>query len=125
MIFCFSGTGNTRWAAECLAEATGERLTLMTDEHTHCTLTPNERIGFFFPVHGWQPPRLVRNFIRRLTFSSEQPLASHYCYALVTCGDSCLLSRAEAARCDCCKHDRRKNCCAKLFHNIFPFKKNR
>ena len=88
MIFCFSGTGNTRWAAERLAEATGERLTLMTDENTHCTLTPNERIGFCFPVHGWQPPRLVRNFIRRLTFSSEQPLASHYCYALVTCGDS-------------------------------------
>ncbi len=88
MIFCFSGTGNTRWAAERLTDATGERLTLMTDGNTHCTLTPDERIGFCFPVHGWQPPRLVRNFIRRLTFSSEQPLASHYCYALVTCGDS-------------------------------------
>ena len=88
MIFCFSGTGNTRWAAERLAEATGERLTLMTDGNTHCTLTPDERIGFCFPVHGWQPPRLVRNFIRRLTLYAEQPLASHYCYALVTCGDS-------------------------------------
>ena len=88
MIFCFSGTGNTRWAAERLAEATGERLTLMTNGNTHCTLTPDERIGFCFPVHGWQPPRLVRNFIRRLTLYAEQPLASHYCYALVTCGDS-------------------------------------
>ena len=88
MIFCFSGTGNTRWAAERLAEATGERLTLMTDEDAHYTLAEDERIGFCFPVHGWQPPRLVRNFIRRLTLTSEQPLTSHYCYALVTCGDS-------------------------------------
>lgn len=88
MIFCFSGTGNTRWAAERLAEATGERLTLMTDGNTHCALTPDERIGFCFPVHGWQPPRLVRHFIRQLKLQSEQPLTSHFCYALVTCGDS-------------------------------------
>ncbi len=88
MIFCFSGTGNTRWAAQHLAEATGERLALMSGEDTRYTLAEDERIGFCFPVHGWQPPRLVRNFIRRLTFSSEKPLTSHYCYALVTCGDS-------------------------------------
>ena len=88
MIFCFSGTGNTRWAAERITDATGERLVVMSDGNVHCALSKDERIGFCFPVHGWQPPRLVRNFIRHLTFSSEQPLASHYCYALVTCGDS-------------------------------------
>lgn len=88
MIFCFSGTGNTHWAAHHLAEATGERLVVMTGENDHFTLSKDERIGFCFPVHGWQPPRLVRNFIRRLSLSSEQPLATHYCYALVTCGDS-------------------------------------
>lgn len=91
MIFCFSGTGNTRWAAQHLAEATGERLIVMSDEANRdvtYVLSKDERIGFCFPVHGWQPPRLVRRFIRQLTLSSAQPLAAHYCYALVTCGDS-------------------------------------
>ena len=86
MVFYFSGTGNTRWAAEQLAEATGERLLFIPEElKTNCSyqLEDNERIGFCFPVHGWQPPHIVRQFISRLTIS-----ASHYTYALCTCGDS-------------------------------------
>jgi NAD-dependent dihydropyrimidine dehydrogenase PreA subunit/flavodoxin len=86
MVFYFSGTGNTRWAAERLAEATGERLLFIPEElNTDCNylLEDDERIGFCFPVHGWQPPHIVRRFISRLTISS-----SHYTYALCTCGDS-------------------------------------
>ena len=63
MIFYFSGTGNTRWAAEQLATLTGEQLFFIPEElHTPCedTLADGERIGFCFPVHGWQPPRIVR-----------------------------------------------------------------
>jgi flavodoxin len=70
MIFYFSGTGNTRWAAEQLAAAMGERLLFIPDElNTACeyTLTEDERIGFCFPVHGWQPPHIVREFIRKMT----------------------------------------------------------
>ena len=92
MIFYFSGTGNTRWAAETLARATGERLLFIPDElqgDCRYELGEDERIGFCFPVHGWQPPRIVRTFIRRLALhTAGKPLASHYCYALVTCGDS-------------------------------------
>ena len=32
MIFYFSGTGNTRWAAQILADATGEELRYIPDE---------------------------------------------------------------------------------------------
>ena len=88
MVFYFSGTGNTRWAAEKLAAATGEELRFIPDElQTPCryTLADNERLGFCFPVHGWQPPRIVREFVRRLTLSSPP---STYAYALCTCGDS-------------------------------------
>jgi len=102
MVFYFSGTGNTRWAAEQLAAATGERLLFIPDElkgTCRYTLTEGERIGFCFPVHGWQPPHIVRQFIKRLAISTSEgqpPLASqpspsatrHYCYALVTYGDS-------------------------------------
>lgn len=108
MIFYFSGTGNTRWAAEQLADATGERLFFIPDElKGPCTyeLADGERVGFCFPTHGWQPPRIVRQFIRKMQLSSAQPSCSprvqsvannnarvhsvaHYCYAVVTCGDS-------------------------------------
>ena len=107
MIFYFSGTGNTRWAAERIAEATGERLLFIPDElKGPCAyqLAEGERVGFCFPVHGWQPPRIVRRFIHKMQLSMAQPPCSirvhsvanndrvhsvaHYCYALVTCGDS-------------------------------------
>lgn len=88
MIFYFSGTGNTRWAAQELAEATGERLLFIPEElKTTCeyTLADDERIGFCFPVHGWQPPHIVRDFVSRLTIGNA---GSHYAYILCTCGDS-------------------------------------
>lgn len=92
MIFFFSGTGNTRWAAEHLAAATGERLLFIPDElkgDCRYTLAEGERIGFCFPTHGWQPPRIVREFVRKLIIRDEgTETAEHFCYALTTCGDS-------------------------------------
>lgn len=88
MIFYFSGTGNTRWAAEILAHKTNERLFFIPEELKETcdySLSEDERIGFCFPTHGWQPPRIVRQFISRLHISKAQ---GHYCYALTTCGDS-------------------------------------
>lgn len=88
MIFYFSGTGNTRWAAKRLAERTNEKLFFIPEElkgDCHYILEDNERIGFCFPVHGWQPPHIVREFIRRARFEFS---AAPYCYMLCTCGDS-------------------------------------
>ena len=88
MIFYFSGTGNTQWAAEHIAEATDDELVFIPDIEDG-TYTPSlqakERIGFCFPVHGWQPPRLLRQFIRRLNIADAD---SHYTYALMTAGDN-------------------------------------
>ena len=88
MIFYFSGTGNTRWAAESVARHIGEDLFFIPDElkgGCHYSLKTDERIGFFFPTHGWQPPHIVRKFISRLRIDNAQ---GHFCYALTTCGDS-------------------------------------
>jgi NAD-dependent dihydropyrimidine dehydrogenase PreA subunit len=89
MIFYFSGTGNTKWAAEQLAAATGEQLIYIPDElrkdKREYTLHEDERLGFCFPTHGWQPPRIVREFVRQSTFHLQP---STYVYALTTCGDN-------------------------------------
>ena len=76
MIFYFSGTGNTKWAAARLAAATHEDLIpiapyMRADDSSHNLAEPfilkeNERLGFVFPVHGWRVPRLVREFIRKM-----------------------------------------------------------
>ncbi len=87
MIFYFSGTGNTLWAARRISEATGESLVSMAcpePEEWHGKLQEGERIGFCFPVHGWRPPQLVRDFVR--SFSIPHP-GSHYCWMLCTAGD--------------------------------------
>ena len=87
MIFYFSGTGNTKWAAEQLAQSTGDVLRYIPEElkKESCdyTLEEGERLGFCFPTHGWQPPHIVREFIRKATFRSTS-----YIYALTTCGDN-------------------------------------
>ena len=80
MIFYFSGTGNTRWAAEQLAAATNERLLFIPDElQGDCTYTlhADERLGFCFPVHGWQSPHIVRQFISRLTITHQPSSIPH------------------------------------------------
>ena len=53
MIFYFSGTGNTLWAARRISEAIGEQLIPMTSagpEAQGFELSDDERIGFCFPV---------------------------------------------------------------------------
>lgn len=88
MIFYFSGTGNTEWAAQRIAKATGERLVKISDERgdKHCyNLVEGERIGFCFPIHGWQPPRIMRNFIESLELQMQ---GKHFVYAVCTCGDT-------------------------------------
>ena len=89
MIFYFSGTGNTRWVAEQIAKAIGEELVfipdMIRDRRYKFTVKEDERIGFCFPTHGWQPPRICRDFIRQLSLTSK---TNTYCWALTTCGDN-------------------------------------
>lgn len=113
MIFYFSGTGNTRWAAFKVASATHDRLIDIAEETRTMklqgltttrtfVLEPDERLGFIFPVHGWRVPRLVRDFIGKLQFQRKgeqqkevgelhkDSAVPHgtFAYAVCTAGDS-------------------------------------
>jgi len=87
VIFYFSCTGNTLWAAQQIGAATGDTLTDMasvSEAPIHYRAKAGERIGFCFPVHGWRPPVAVRDFIRRLRVECE---GTPYCWVLCTAGD--------------------------------------
>ena len=90
MIFYFSGTGNTRWVAEQIAKGIGEALVSIPDMiregRNEFELREGERIGFCFPTHGWQVPRICRNFIRQLSLKNKT--STTFCWGLTTCGDN-------------------------------------
>lgn len=71
-----------------MAARTGERLVNIANViFGQCSyeLEDDETIGFCFPVHGWRPPRIVKQFIRKLTIVNA---GGHFCWALCTAGDS-------------------------------------
>ena len=101
MIFYFSGTGNTKWAASKLASATHEDLIsiapyMRADDSSHTLAEPfilkkNERLGFVFPVHGWRVPKLVRKFIGKMKVQRAESDAAGslpFAYCVCTAGDS-------------------------------------
>lgn len=92
MVFYFSGTGNSRWAAEVLANTLGERTVAIVEalkseeKELAYSVDKNEKVIFVFPVHSWGPAVLMMRFIDRLRLVNykEQPV-----YFVCTCGDDC------------------------------------
>jgi NAD-dependent dihydropyrimidine dehydrogenase PreA subunit/flavodoxin len=93
MVFYFTGTGNSRWIAQCMAEAFSEEAVAMSaflkDERIVLptfTLRANERLGFVFPVHAWGAPQPVCKFIEQLQLRTYD---GQLIYGVFTCGDEC------------------------------------
>lgn len=87
MIFYFSGTGNSAYAAQKLL-AEGEQLISIAQAVQEGTYTfepaENERVGFVFPVYFYGLPDTVRTFTKQVQFASKPA----YTYAVITCGGS-------------------------------------
>ena len=94
MIFYFSGTGNSKWAAKTLALETGDALVSIPEViNSNCsfTLEKDEHVGFIFPIHGWRVPNIVKEFLTKLTIKTlgeDTSHVKHYCFCLVTAGDT-------------------------------------
>lgn len=87
MIFYFSGTGNTEWAARKVSARLGETLVYIPDVISgECKwrLKAGEQLGFILPVHGWRPPELVRRFVKKLTIEGTPS----YVFLIWTAGDT-------------------------------------
>lgn len=88
MIFYFSGTGNTKWAASQVSAKLNDKLHFIPDELNTTmtyTLADGECLGFIIPVHGWRPPVIVRQFLSRCHFIHSSNI---YTYIIYTAGDS-------------------------------------
>lgn len=76
MIFYFSGTGNSEWIARTLAKRLQERVAsipalVKVNQWKH-TLEKDEIVGFVYPVYAANPPKMVLEFIRRLSFENDE-----------------------------------------------------
>lgn len=99
MIFYFSGTGNSRWAAGQISKAQHEELVFIPDavrqgNHTF-ELKEDEKVGFVFPVYSWGTPIIVLQFVSKLILLNYQ---SQYVFFVCTCGDDTGLIRQEFCR---------------------------
>lgn len=89
MIYYFTGTGNSLYAARTIAEAQGEPLASIAeimkgDPASIPAPGPGETLGLAFPVYAWGPPRLVLDFVQRLEAATG---GAPYVFTVDTCGE--------------------------------------
>lgn len=88
MIFYFTGTGNSLYAAHSIGEAQGERLISISAEldrkqpEYSYEWKDDELLGFVFPIYAWGPPAMVLEFISKIRVEGNP-----YVFSLSTCGD--------------------------------------
>lgn len=82
MIYWFSGTGNSRYVAERIAELIGEPTQSIAGINE--IGETEDIVGIVFPVYGWMPPTIVRRFAQA---NATRLNAAAYSFAVMTCGD--------------------------------------
>lgn len=92
MVYCFSGQGNSRAAAEALAKALGLDVCRITRQALDgAAEAPAPRCDepnvWVFPVHAWGVPRVVAEFIASLTSATPGAGESSVHHMVATCGD--------------------------------------
>lgn len=89
MIFYFSGTGNSRWVAERLANLLNDHFAAIADalcdSQFSFSLSRSESVGFVFPTYSWGPTPVMLDFIKQMQLRGIT--SSTYCYMVTTCGD--------------------------------------
>lgn len=84
MILYFSGTGNSKYVAQRMAEALDQSLLSMNDRirsHDTSPVEADERLVIVTPTYAWRIPRLVRDWL----LETEFPGAAQVWF-IMTCG---------------------------------------
>lgn len=84
MIFYFTGTGNSLFAAKRLLSP-GERLVniagAVKNNEFEYEISKGENVGFVFPVYFYTVPEIVGEFVSKLSLHGAE-----YIYSVITCG---------------------------------------
>ena len=84
MIFFFSGTGNSKYAARRIADALGDTLLSLNDRIRAGDTTPvdtGERLVIVTPTYAWRIPRIVRDWLLRTELRGTKQV-----WFVMTCG---------------------------------------
>lgn len=86
MLLYFSGCGNSHFVATELARLTSQRLEKIDPNAAtpSLQLEDDEILGIVCPVYAWAVPRLVSEYISRLTINK----VPNYIFLACTCGDN-------------------------------------
>ena len=71
MVLYFTGTGNSRYVAQRMAEALGDELLSMNDRikaGNTSPITSGERLVIVTPTYAWRIPRIVRDWLAETDF---------------------------------------------------------
>lgn len=80
-VYWFSATGNSLAAARQLAQELGETDLVPVTQALNKTLSPDDRVGFVFPVYAFGMPRIMHEFARKVPVKPDA-----YVFAVVTMG---------------------------------------
>lgn len=94
MIIYFSATGNSKYAAERIADALWEKAVSIEDIGYDITLEEDECFGIVTPTHWWALPIPMRAFLKKLNLKRS---GRHYVFIASTFGTTAGCS-AEQAR---------------------------
>ena len=88
MILYFTGTGNSKYVADKLAENLKDRVYFILNAPLG-SLKDGEQLGFVFPVYSWGVPPLIMNYIKSLSQEAVESLNTlkTEIWAVCTCGD--------------------------------------
>ena len=78
MVFYFSGTGNSKYAAQRIAEALDEPLLSLNERIKAGDTTPvkvGARLVVVTPTYAWRIPRVVREHLRKTALPGAEPNA--------------------------------------------------
>ena len=84
MILCFSGTGNSKYVAQRIADALGDEIVNLNDRIKSSDASPvetGERLIVVTPTYAWRIPRVVRDWLLKTELRGAKQV-----WFVMTCG---------------------------------------
>ena len=86
MILYFSATGNSKYVARMVADATQDRVMSLTNIQGEIVLTEKENLGIVTPVYYWRLPFFVEELMEKISIQGSK---KRYVFFIGTYGTTC------------------------------------